>query len=119
MEVSESASPAPANFKKQPSLFCEKCSSCGSLLCVENSSASRSGENVLLAHGLEGSPAIVARLCAFTRGSNIPAPAHPFSVSCLARKFHTQSEFSTRCSSSPEGYRILAGGGAKRNPRKP
>src|SRR6266436_6718165 len=61
----------------------EKCSSHGSLLCVENSSASRTGEVILLPHGLRRSPAIAARLCAFLRGVKISAPALPFSVSCF------------------------------------
>src|SRR6266436_3079261 len=49
----------------------EKCSSRDSLPCVENSSASRVGEAVLLPHGLECSPALAPRLHALMRDLNI------------------------------------------------
>src|SRR5947209_4581569 len=61
----------------------EKSSRRVSLPCVENSSASRPGGVVLLPFGLEYSPAIVARLCAFSRAHTISALALPFSVSCF------------------------------------
>src|SRR6266481_543571 len=61
----------------------EKCSSCDTFLCVENSSISRASEVVLLPHGLERSSTIAARPCAFLRAVKITAPALPFSVSCL------------------------------------
>jgi hypothetical protein len=51
----------------------EKCSRRGSLPGVENSSASRPGEVVLLPFGLESSPAMASRCGA--RACNISAPA--------------------------------------------
>src|SRR6266436_3858991 len=70
-------------FTKSVRSRLEKCSSCGSLLCVENSSASRPGEVVLFPHNLESSPAIPARLCAFLREQNISELGLPFTVSCF------------------------------------
>ena len=61
----------------------EKCSSRGSLTCVENSSASRTGETVLLPPDLEYSPEIAPRLCASIPEQNISQLALPLSVSCL------------------------------------
>src|SRR6266478_2093149 len=52
----------------------EKCSSCGSVLCVGNSSASRPGEVVLLSSHLEFSPELAVRRCAFLRELNLSVP---------------------------------------------
>ncbi len=76
----------PLYFTQSVQSRLEKCSSCGSLLCVENSSASRTGEVVLLPHAPESSSAIAARLCALRRDLIISNSARPLAFTHPARE---------------------------------